>query len=378
MARAVKTTQDDLLFIKVKAIMVSGDNDSKTGSIHNILVFPNNQEHKVIPSRSFDSLRSTIERVMSSGSIHDRKFTIDTGLKDDDNLCNDLSSMGLSIAVGIETCLNGWKDAWENVWEVWCFTGELTYSQGEIGAIGGAREKLESATDDEKINYIMIPSQNRQEIINWIDKRGDINYKVNTAREISARQTDNSPSYFNRIWSLSTGNTLMWIALIIWFLSIAYLPVRYLLWDNVHIVNNGNLQSTISLPIRYPEKVREKLIKNGFPEGQINSIPFSSLTRKDQIGSVLITDRKGTIEFEIINSQNWTLISSYICGGYIALFAIIIVVLAIGKKSGNTKGIKCNTVNMNYDSLLLTNINKEIMFVDNIKQAGTIVEHKIH
>ena len=378
MARAVKTTQDDLLFIKVKAIMVSGDNDSRTGSIHNILVFPNNQEHKVIPSRSFDSLRSTIERVMSSSSIHDRKFTIDTGLKDDDNLCNDLSSMGLSIAVGIETCLNGWKDAWENVWEEWCFTGEVTNSQGDIGAIGGAREKLESATNDEKINYIMIPSQNRQEIINWIDKRKDFNYKVNPARKISARQTENSPSIFSRIWSLSTGNTLMCIALILWFLSIAYLPVRYLLWDNVHIVNNGNLQSTISLPIRYPEKVREELIKNGFPEGQINSIPFSSLTKKDKIGSVLITDRNGTIEFEIINSQDWTLISSYICGGYIALFAIVIAVLAIGKKSGNTKSIKYNTVNINYDSLLMTNINKEIMFVDNIKQAETIVEHKIY
>jgi len=170
----------------------------------------------------------------------------------------------------------------------------------------------------------------------------------------------------------------MCIALILWFLSIAYLPVRYLFWDNVHIVNNGNLQSTISLPIRYPEKVREKLIKNGFPEGLINSIPFSSLTRKDQIGSVLITVRNGTIEFEIINSQDWTLISSYICGGYIALFAIIIVVLAIGKKSGNTKSIKYNSVNINYDSLLMTDINKEIMFVDNIKQAETIIEHKIY
>ena len=193
MARAVKTTQDDLLFIKVKAIMVSGDNDSRTGSIHNILVFPNNQEHKVIPSRSFDSLRSTIERVMSSSSIHDRKFTIDTGLKDDDNLCNDLSSMGLSIAVGIETCLNGWKDVWENVWEEWCFTGEVTNSQGDIGAIGGAREKLESATNDEKINYIMIPSQNRQEIINWIDKRKDFNYKVNPARKILPRPQQRIP-----------------------------------------------------------------------------------------------------------------------------------------------------------------------------------------
>jgi len=286
--------------------------------------------------------------------------------------------MGLSIAVGIETCLNGWKDAWENVWEEWCFTGEVTNSQGEIGAIGGAREKLESATNDEKINYIMIPSQNRQEIINWIDKRKDFNYKVNPARKISTRQTENSPSIFSRIWSLSTGNTLMCIALILWFLSIAYLPIRYLLWDNVHTLNNGNLQATINLPIKDTEKVRKKLIKNGFPEGQINNIPFSSLSKRGQIGSVLITDRNGTIEFEIINSQDWALISSYVCGGYIALFAIVIVILAAGKKSVSAKSVKNSAVNINYDSLLMTNINKEIMFVDNIKQAETIVEHKIY
>ncbi len=340
MARAVKTTQDDLLFIKVKAIMVSGDNDSRTGSIHNILVFSNNQEHKVIPSKSFNSLRSTIERVISSSNVHDRKFTVDTGLKDEDNLCNDLSSLGLSIAVGIEACLNGWKDAWENVWEEWCFTGEVTNSQGEIGAIGGAKEKLESATDDEKTNYIMVPSQNRQEIINWIDKKKDINYEVKPSGSISTGQTENSPSLFSRIWSLSTGNTLMRIALILWFLSIAYFPVRYLLWDNVHTLNNGNLQAAISLPIKYPEKVREKLLKSGFPEGQINNIPFSSLTKTDRTGSVLITGRNGTVEFEIINSQDWALISSCVCGGYIALFAIALVILATGKKVAALRALK--------------------------------------
>ncbi len=61
MAKAVKSTQDDLLFIKVKAIMVTGDNDSRKGNIHNIIVFSNNQEHMVIPSRFFNSLRSTLE-----------------------------------------------------------------------------------------------------------------------------------------------------------------------------------------------------------------------------------------------------------------------------------------------------------------------------
>ena len=375
MAKAVKSTQDDLLFIKVKAIMVTGDNDSRKGNIHNIIVFPNNQEHMVIPSRFFNSLRSTIERVMSSNNIHDQKFTIDTALKDEDSLCDDLSSLGLSIAIGIEACLNDWKEAWENVWEEWCFTGEVKDSQGEIGAIGGAREKLESATDDETINYIMIPFQNRQEIINWIDKRKDINYEVNTSRNISIKDTGNSPSFFSRIWSLSTRNTFMWIALILWFLSITYTPTRHIFRDNIQSFSNGNSQLTINLPIKDPERVKQRLLNNGFPEDRIKNIPFSSLTKTNQIGKALITNRNGAIEFEIINSQDWTLISSYICGGYIALFAFILVVLALRANKGNTKP---STGNINYDSLLLTNRNKEIMFIDNIKQAEAIVEHKIH
>jgi len=375
MAKAVKSTQDELLCIKVNAILVTENESTGAENIHKIIVSPNSQEHMVIPSRFFSSLRSTIDRVMSSHSNHDRKFTIDTALKDDDNLCDDFSSMGLSIVIGIDTCLNDWKEAWENVWEEWCFTGEVTNSQGEIGAIGGAREKLESAADDERINYIMIPSQNRQEIINWIDKKKDINYEVNPSRNISTKQTGNSPSFFNSIWSLSTRNTFMWIALILWFLSIAYLPIRHLLWDNVHTLNNGNLQSTISLPIKDPEKVRKKLLKNGFPEGQINNIPFSSLTKTEQIGSVLITDRNGTIEFEIINSRDFTSIISYVCVGSIVLFATILVIILLRTESGN---IVPSTRNINYDSLLLTDKNKEIMFVSNIKQAESIVEYKIH
>lgn len=373
MARAVKSTQEDLLFIKVKAIMVAGDKDSRKGNIHNIVIFPNNQEHMVIPSRFFNSLRSTIERVMSSNNIHDQKFTIDTALNDEDNLCDDLSSLGLSIAIGIEACLNDWKEAWENVWEEWCFTGEVKDSQGVIGAIGGAKEKLESATDDERINYIMISSQNRQEVINWINKKEDINCEVNTSRNISIKDAGKSPSFFSRIWSLSTKNTFTWIALILWFLSITYTPIRHIFWDNVQSLSNGNSQVTINLPIKDPEKTRKKLLKNGFPEGLVQNVPFLRLSKTTRVGNALTIYKSG--EFEIINLQDWTLISSYICGGYIALFAFVLVILATRENSDITKH---NAVNINYDSVLLTNKNKEIMFVDNIKQAETIVEYKIH
>lgn len=49
--------------------------------------------------------------------------------------------------------------------------------------------------------------------------------------------------------------------------------------------------------------------------------------------------------------------------------------LSLRANNGNTKP---SPVNINYDSVFLTNKNKEIMFVDNIKQAETIVEYKIH
>ena len=378
MAGTVKKTQDDLLFIKVKAIMVSGNNDSRTGNIHNILVFLNNQEHKVIPTRSFDSLRSTIERVVSSHNTYNRKFTIDTGLKDDDNLCNDLSSMGLTIAVGIEASLNDWSGSWENVWEEWCFTGEVTDSQGEIGAIGGAREKIESATDDERIKYVMAPSQNRQEIINWIDKRQDINYEVKSSVAINTKHTDDSPSFFSRIWLMSTGNTLMWIALILWFLSIVYVPIRYMLWDNIQLSGYDNSRVIINMPIIYPDKVKSRLLKNGFPEDQVNNIPFSRLIKTDQIGRVSIINRDGVVEFEIISSQDMTLVLCYVCGLYTVLFAVVLFILAAWQKRGITNKIKHNVVNLNYDSLVLTDRNKEIMFVDNLKQAGKIIESKLH
>lgn len=379
MAKVVKSTQDDLLFIKVKAILVMGNDSSGAGNIHNIVVFPNNQEHMVIPSRFFNSLRSTIERVMSSHNNHDQKFTIDTALKDDDNLCDDFSSMGLSIAIGIESCLNNWKEAWENVWEEWCFTGEVKDSQGVIGEIGGARAKLESAIEVKKIRYIMIPSENRQEISNWIKKKQNINYEVTPLRNIGIKDTGKSPFFFSRLWALSTSNVFMWFALIICSLSVAYLPIRYLLWDNFQSLKQGDTHITINLPIKNPKKVRERLLNSGFPHDQIKDIPLLRLSERlvkaNQTGSILFKNRDGVIEFEISNSRDLTLILGYICGGYIVLFAAILVIASLRKGGSN---IVHNSFGINYNSIHLADMDKEIMFVDNIKQAESIVRYKIH
>ncbi len=379
MAKAVKSTQDDLLFIKVKAILVTGNGSSGAGNVHNIVVFPNNQEHMVIPSRFYNSLRSTIERVMSSNNNHDQKFTIDTALKDDDNLCDDFSSMGLSIAVGIGACLNNWKEMWENVWEEWCFSGEVKDSQGVIGGVGGTRAKLKSAIDSKIIRHILIPSENRQEAINWINQKQDIDFKINPSRNIDIENSEKSPFFFSRLWSLSTRNIFMWIALIIWSLSVAYLPIRFLLWDNIQSSGLDNSLIAINLPVKNPRKVKEKLIRSGFPRENVKDIPLLRLSKRfektNQTGRILIKNRDGTIEFEIADSRDLTLILNYICIGYIVLYTTILIIISLRRGSGN---IKSNSLNMNYDSVHLTDKDKEIVFVDNIKQAEAIIKYKIH
>ncbi|MBT3878625.1 MAG: hypothetical protein HOF76_06175 [Candidatus Scalindua sp.] len=315
---------------------------------------------------------------MSSHSDHDQKFTIDTALKDDDNLCDDFNSMGLSIAIGIESCLNDWNEVWEDVWEEWCFTGEVKDSQGVIGEIGGARAKLETAIEAKKIRYIMIPSENRQEITNWIKRKQNINYKVNPSRSIGIKDTGKSPYFFSRLWTLSTSNIFMWFALIIWSLSVAYLPIRYFLWDNFQSLKQGDTHITINLPVKNPKKVRERLLNSGFPHDQIKDIPLLRLSERlvetNKTGRVLFKNRDGVIEFEIINSRDLTLILSYICGGYIVLFVAILVIASLRKESGN---IVHKSLSINYDSIHFADMDKEIMFVDNIKQAESIVKYKI-
>ena len=379
MAKTVKPTKGDLLFIKVKAIVVTGSEGSGEGNMHNIVVFSNNREHMVIPSRFFNSLRSTVERVMSSINNHDQRFTIDTALKDDENLCDDFSSMGLSIAIGIEASLNDWKEAWESIWEEWCFTGEVKDSQGVIGGIGGARVKLESAIEVNKIRYIMLPSENRQEIINWISKKEDLNYEENFSKNVSVSNAGKSQSFFGRLWSLSTRDTFLWFALIIWVLSIAYLPMRYLFWDNVQSLRRGDSHITINLPVKNPKTVRKRLLSSGFTLDQIKEIPLlrmsKRLTKINQTGRVMIINRNGDIEFEITNSRDLTLILSYICGVYIVLFSATLVLLALRRESVD---IVPNSLDINYDSVRLIDKNREIIFVDNIKQAVSIVKSKIY
>jgi len=379
MAKTVKPTKGDLFFIKVKAIVVTGSEGSGEGNMHNIVVFSNNREHMVIPSRFFNSLRSTVERVMSSINNHDQRFTIDTALKDDENLCDDFSSMGLSIAIGIEASLNEWKETWENAWEEWCFTGEVKDSQGVIGGIGGARAKLESTIEFNKIRYIMFPSENRQEIINWISKKEDLNYEENFSKNVSVRNAGKSQSFFGNLWSLSTRDTFLWFALIIWVLSIAYLPMRYLFWDNVQSLKRGDSHITINLPVKNPKTVRKRLLSSGFTLDQIKEIPLlrmsKRLTKINQTGRVLIINRNGDIEFEITNSRDLTLILGYICGVYIVLFSATLVLLALRRESVD---IVPNSLDINYDSVRLIDKNREIIFVDNIKQAVSIVKSKIY
>ena len=99
------------------------------------------------------------------------------------------------------------------------------------------------------------------------------------------------------------------------------------------------------------------------------------LVKTNQTGKVLFKNRDGVIEFEISNSRDLSLILNYICSGYILLFAVILVIVSRRKESGNNAH---NSLGINYYSIYLVDMDKEILFVDNIKQAVSIVKYKIN
>ncbi len=239
--------------MRINALMVMGNGNSVSGKVHHIVISsnkvvpPNKQEHMVIPFKFYNNLMSTIQRILASKSLDTHNIIIDTRLKDDDNLCNDLSSLGLSIAIGIEGCLND-TEKWEGILKTWCFTGEVDAASGEIVRIGGLRAKLEAAYKTEGINNIMLPCGNKAETINWIkEQKGE--YKENIFNDIEISDIRKRGFILNRVWSLATRNTLMWMVLVLWFLSIAYIPVRCILWDTIISWKTGIPQASFSLPI---------------------------------------------------------------------------------------------------------------------------------
>ncbi|ODS34076.1 MAG: hypothetical protein SCARUB_00749 [Candidatus Scalindua rubra] len=382
MARDVKPSQDDLLFLKVKSMMAIGEGNDRRGKIHDIVIAVEKMDQNddqinfaVTPVQTEELLTNTIANILFSQNRQNIKLRIGLG-NIDQNLINDLSSLGLSIAIGVKACQD-WRvnKIWETECDKWCFTGDISQGQmnGKIDAIGSLNVKLKAAVDSRIIEYIMVPSDNKQETINWVENEG-IRYEESPKTDIKITDNKKKPSFHSRLWSLATKNTFTWIALILWFLSITFLPIRYFFWDNIQSLNKDSSHVTINLPIKDTEKIRKRLLDNGFPKEQVKNIPLLRLSKTNQNGRALITNKNGVIEFEIINSQDWTLISSYICGGYIAVFAFILIMLAVRENNGITKH---NHERINYDTILLTNKNKEIVFVNNIKQAETIVEYKI-
>ena len=153
----------------------------------------------------------------------------------------------------------------------------------------------------------------------------------------------------------------------------------YIFWDNVQSLRRGDSHITINLPVKNPKTVRKRLLSSGFTLDQIKEIPLlrmsKRLTKINQTGRVMIINRNGDIEFEITNSRDLTLILSYICGVYIVLFSATLVLLALRRESVD---IVLNSLDINYDSVRLIDKNREIIFVDNIKQAVSIVKSKIY
>jgi len=361
--------------LKVNAIMVLG---SGVGKVHNIIVSsdklepPGKQEHKVIPYKLHNNIISTIQRILTSKGLNTHNITIDTRLKDGDNLCNDLNSLGLSIAIGIESSLDDTEKR-QDVLEKWCFTGEVDSSSGDIVRIGGAKAKLESASRTEGITNIMLPSGNRDEAINWISSKG-YDYREKTSSNVKVLDKSSTSSVLKRVWSMATRNVLLWTALVFWCLSVIYIPIRFTLWDSVKSWMSGAPQVTVSTPIQNHERLGSSLISSGFAEEQVQKFVSSTLAGSNLEQTVLVRNINGVIEFEIVNSQDWTMLSTYLCGVYILSFASIIVVPSIGQ-GGNRSREKIESIS--YDAVLLSLDNREIeiAFVDNIRQAETVVEH---
>ncbi|MCP4270136.1 MAG: hypothetical protein GY777_31945 [Candidatus Brocadiaceae bacterium] len=364
--------------MRVNAIMVTGNGVSACGKVHHIVVSsnrvvpPNKQEHMIIPFKFYKYIISTIQRILASKHHDPHNIIIDTRLKDDDILCNDLSSLGLSIAMGIEGCLND-TEKWEGILKTWCFTGEIDAASGEIVSIGSAKAKLEAASKTEGINNIMLPSGNRTETINWI-KEHKCEYKETILNDIKISDSTERGFVLNKMWSLATRNILMWMVLVLWFLSISYVPVRCLLWDAIISWKTGIPQVSFSLPIN-SESVGRKLLNSGFSEGQVTGFTTSSLAGANLKQTVLVKNRDGVIEFEIVNPQDWTMILVYLCGVFILSFVIVIFRAAVVKKNCEHRD---KTENINYDAALLSINKKEItiVFVDNIKQAERVIEYK--
>jgi hypothetical protein len=364
--------------LRVNAIMVMGNGDSGNGKVHHIVVSsnkvipPDKQEHMVIPFKFYKYLISTIQRVLASKNLETQNIIIDTRLKDDDNLCNDLSSLGLSIAIGIKGSLND-TEKWEGILKTWCFTGEVDAASGEIVRIGSVRAKLEAAYKTEGINNIMLPAGNRTETINWI-KEHKYEYKENILNDIKISDSTKRGFLLNRMWPLATRNILMWMVLILWCISIAYIPVRCILWDTIISWQTGIPQVSFSLPIN-SESVRKKLLNSGFSKGQVIRFTTSSLAKTNLQQTVLVKNRDGVIEFEIVNPQDWTMLLNYLCGLFILSFIFLIFIATVRQKNCDNRD---KTGNINYDSVLFAIKHKEIniVFVDSIKQAETIVEYK--
>jgi hypothetical protein len=376
MAGIIRSSEGDIL-LKVNAIMVMGSGDSANGKVHHIIVSsdeivpPCKQEHMVIPFKLHNYIISTIQRILTSKGLNTYNITIDTRLKDGDNLCNDLNSLGLSIAIGIESSLDN-TGKWQDVLKKWCFTGEVDASSGDIVRIGGAKAKLESASRTEGISNIMMPSGNRDETINWIrDKGYDCREKMSSDAKVV--ENTNTPFVFKRLWSMATRNVLLWTALVFWFLSIIYIPIRFTLWDSVMSWKTGIPQVTVYVPVQDRERLGRRLINSGFAGEQVQKFVSSTLAESNLEQPVLVRNINGVIEFEIVNSQDWTMLSTYLCGAYILSFVIVIVIPSLGYV-GNRSREKIESIN--YDAILLSLDNKviEVAFVDNIREAEIVVE----
>lgn len=370
MAGIITTTPGDIC-VKINALMVGGNAQNKRGTIHHIII-SRTEDNNVIPKKYFDELEEMTQRILTSRNDEKSRFTIDTRLKNED-IVNDLNSMGLPIAIGICLCLDKQKNFWETKLKTWCFTGQIGDIEGNIVKIGDGIEKVKAVIDDGIIRFAVFPINNRLEMENWLKKENYEYFEQSDEKE-NILGKGKTPSFSGRLWRcFFKKSSYAKIALLFWIISIVYVPIRFYFWESLLSRENNTNCVYLQLPIKDINRTKNVLVKKGFSEKLLNGNILTSLMKAQAGTKALLVDKNGELELEIVSSSDGTMILAFTCIAYIGIFTSVVFAFTLVHKNSESKFI---SKKYPYTSIHLANLNKEIIFVGNIKEIEKIITSK--
>ncbi len=370
------------MLTSINTIVVRGSGSEKSAKIHFIQLSPIKSGTKdfIFPSlgeKEIKRLTDTISKIRGMKAKDQLYIRIDLNIDKDpfshyQEFLTDLRSLELSIGIAIHICDDA-NNNWHNKWQEWCFSGVIHNLDCTVGKVDSINVKINAALIHEKIRFIMVPYDNKQEVINWAKER-KLKYKEILNNNLPNTPDEKSVPLLKKIVQLTTRHTLARIALILWFLSLSYIPIRYLYWNSLLSWKAGAPRVTIQLPTANVEEIKNLLLKNGFPEAPVNSSPISRLTKINQKGKASITLRgEKFIEFEIIDQNDLSFKACYFCAAYAVIFACSVVIFSLNKRNL----CKNDSKKAQFHSIVIPDSNKEIFFVKNLKEAETIVKERL-